>query len=180
MHGRGTSSISPRLPLHTSLNGTTKLTSATRKRRLSDSSNAKLSLTSLRSIIANRKTRRASIFAVVLIILIYGSVQFRRRSTPPVFQRDTFQVVSTPKLLDRAPSTPQPGTRDRSAKGHIYDDNGLLYVDPKGRHPIMEMIERAEKDWNELVNRQSKTLKEAVQEYRRRYRKNPPKGFDLW
>lgn len=28
--------------------------------------------------------------------------------------------------------------------------------------------------------RQSKTLQEAVAEYKRRYERAPPKGFDIW
>lgn len=48
------------------------------------------------------------------------------------------------------------------------------------RHPILELISNAEKKWDDLVKRQSKTLKEAVAEYKRRYMRNPPKGFDKW
>lgn len=31
-----------------------------------------------------------------------------------------------------------------------------------------------------MLARQSKTLDQAVNEYRRRYNRNPPKGFNLW
>lgn len=48
------------------------------------------------------------------------------------------------------------------------------------QHPILELIANAEKKWDELQKRQSKTLKEAVAEYKRRYMRNPPKGFDKW
>jgi hypothetical protein len=37
-----------------------------------------------------------------------------------------------------------------------------------------------EKRWEELLSRQSTSLGEAVQEYTRRYGRNPPKGFDVW
>ena len=48
------------------------------------------------------------------------------------------------------------------------------------RHPILELIENAERKWDALVERQSKTLQEAVAEYKVRYQRNPPKGFDIW
>ena len=38
----------------------------------------------------------------------------------------------------------------------------------------------ARESYDALVKRQSKTLDQAVKEYKRRYKKSPPKGFDLW
>jgi len=38
----------------------------------------------------------------------------------------------------------------------------------------------AEESFKHLLSRQSTTLKKAVVEYRRRYGRNPPKGFDQW
>lgn len=38
----------------------------------------------------------------------------------------------------------------------------------------------AREAYEEKVNRQSKTLSAAVKEYRRRYNRDPPKGFDIW
>ena len=48
------------------------------------------------------------------------------------------------------------------------------------RHPILELIENAERKWDKLLKSQSKTLAEAVAEYKRRYQRNPPRGFDKW
>ncbi|KAJ4304791.1 hypothetical protein N0V90_000319 [Kalmusia sp. IMI 367209] len=47
-------------------------------------------------------------------------------------------------------------------------------------HPAAQLIESAEKDFRDLVNRQSKTLGEAVSEYRRRNGISPPPHFDKW
>ncbi|KAL8863597.1 MAG: hypothetical protein Q9178_000278 [Gyalolechia marmorata] len=47
-------------------------------------------------------------------------------------------------------------------------------------HPIHQIITRAERDFDGLKSRQSKTLSEAVNEYRRRYRLPPPPYFDQW
>ena len=41
-------------------------------------------------------------------------------------------------------------------------------------------MEEAEEIFRKKLDSQSKTLKEAVAEYRRRYQRAPPKGFDEW
>lgn len=51
---------------------------------------------------------------------------------------------------------------------------------PPRRHPIFELMEKAEAEWDAKVARQSRTLADAVVEYRRRYRRPPPRGFDKW
>jgi hypothetical protein len=47
-------------------------------------------------------------------------------------------------------------------------------------HPIAQLTKKAEKQWTELLGKQSQTLGEAYTEYRRRYGRKPPKGFDHW
>ncbi|WVQ82986.1 hypothetical protein IAT38_005124 [Cryptococcus sp. DSM 104549] len=47
-------------------------------------------------------------------------------------------------------------------------------------HPIYELMERAEARWTGMLASQSKTLAEAVAQYRRRYGLAPPAGFDVW
>jgi hypothetical protein len=57
----------------------------------------------------------------------------------------------------------------------------LLLVHPDSKlHPIHQLIRDARSSWDAKVARQSGTLKEAVAEYKRRYKRNPPKGFDKW
>lgn len=63
---------------------------------------------------------------------------------------------------------------------HTYLKNGLLEVNPRGPHPIFELISRAEANWETKMNKASKTLEEACREYERRYRRLPPLGFDKW
>lgn len=63
---------------------------------------------------------------------------------------------------------------------HTFHPNGLLLVNPQGRHPIHVLIEHAEKKWRTLLQKQSTNLDSAVQEYKQRYRRNPPKGFEHW
>ena len=47
-------------------------------------------------------------------------------------------------------------------------------------HPIPELMQKAEEKYKKKLGSQSKTLKAAVMEYERRYRRPPPKGFDAW
>ncbi|PPQ79009.1 hypothetical protein CVT25_002318 [Psilocybe cyanescens] len=47
-------------------------------------------------------------------------------------------------------------------------------------HPIPGLMEEAELKYRKKLGGQSKTLKAAVSEYRRRYKRAPPKGFDEW
>lgn len=47
-------------------------------------------------------------------------------------------------------------------------------------HPISYLIKSAEKKWDVMLQQQSQTLGQAVFEYKRRYGRNPPLGFDHW
>jgi hypothetical protein len=63
---------------------------------------------------------------------------------------------------------------------HTYRSDGLLEVNPDGPHPIFELMEKAERRWKKKNDRASKTLKEACEEYERRYGRKPPRGFNDW
>jgi len=63
-------------------------------------------------------------------------------------------------------------------------EKGVLAVDtslPVTSHPILQLTQHARREWDDKVARQSKTLRDAVNEYKKRNRgMNPPKGFDKW
>ncbi|KAJ7651143.1 glycosyltransferase family 90 protein [Roridomyces roridus] len=63
---------------------------------------------------------------------------------------------------------------------HTYRADGLVEHNPEGSHPIFDLIDRAKAAWKDKLERASTTLPEAVIEYRRRYKRDPPKGFDVW
>ncbi|KAJ7596240.1 glycosyl transferase family 90-domain-containing protein [Mycena floridula] len=63
---------------------------------------------------------------------------------------------------------------------HTYDPSGLLQVNPLGPHPIFELMREAEREWDRKIRVASSGLDEAILEYRRRYRRRPPRGFDKW
>ena len=78
-------------------------------------------------------------------------------------------------------ATSQGGHKENGQNGlHTFHPNGLLLVNPRGRHPIHVLIEKAEKKWATLLGKQSSTLDEATQEYKRRYKRNPPQGWEHW
>ena len=47
-------------------------------------------------------------------------------------------------------------------------------------HPIPLLMADAERQFRSLLSRQSHSLRGAVTEYKRRYGRSPPKGFDAW
>ena len=47
-------------------------------------------------------------------------------------------------------------------------------------HPIELLVNQANRDFRSMVDGQSRTLPDAITEYERRYRMEPPPGFDLW
>lgn len=48
------------------------------------------------------------------------------------------------------------------------------------QHPIEALIEKSTAEYSAMLERQSKTLEAATEEYRNRYRREPPPGFDQW
>lgn len=66
-----------------------------------------------------------------------------------------------------------PGTR--LGQGLGPDSEADLSV-----HPILRLVEHHHVKYEAMVNRQSKTLPEAVEEYQRRYHRRPPPKFDQW
>lgn len=47
-------------------------------------------------------------------------------------------------------------------------------------HPIPNMMKTAKENFEAKLSRQSKTLSQAVAEYKKRYDMDPPKGFEEW
>ncbi|WVF68637.1 hypothetical protein IAT40_003407 [Kwoniella sp. CBS 6097] len=85
-----------------------------------------------------------------------------------------------PHTKSGSASSVSEGSNSGTTGNHTIE-NGFLIVNPKSTvHPIYQLIEDAQSEWNSKVNKQSKTLKEAVEEYKRRYKMLPPQGFDKW
>jgi hypothetical protein len=102
--------------------------------------------------------------------------------------RSTMKRTTNPTGRAAAPvsqrrSKKQERTNSTLGTLHLIE-KGLLAVDtslPVTAHPILQLTQNARQAWDSKVARQSKTLRNAVNEYKRRNRgRNPPKGFDKW
>ncbi|WRT67758.1 uncharacterized protein IL334_004730 [Kwoniella shivajii] len=91
--------------------------------------------------------------------------------------------------IERIPPPPLgfavPGGRRGRRSSLFWGNRGTATILPppqgiKTEHPIYELMEKAETKWNTLLNSQSKTLNQAVNEYKKRYKMSPPVGFDIW
>ncbi|EJT99490.1 hypothetical protein DACRYDRAFT_109594 [Dacryopinax primogenitus] len=85
-----------------------------------------------------------------------------------------------PARRDPPPHPPSIPPRPGSFPSHQFLPSGLMRVNPNGRHPIYDLVEFGERQWRERMDRQSSTLAEAVGEYKRRWGRRPPRGFDSW
>lgn len=83
-----------------------------------------------------------------------------------------------PSSETRTPSPPPPSIPDpiQIPDQKVSHDN----FPPEKPHPVSRLVQNAEQDFNQLLSRQSKTLADAVAEYRRRYKMHPPPHFDKW
>ena len=62
----------------------------------------------------------------------------------------------------------------------ISDETGFLALTENEKHPIELLVEEANQKFQNITEQQSRSLKDAVLEYRRRYRREPPPGFNHW
>lgn len=85
-----------------------------------------------------------------------------------------FYWLRTPTYVKPKPPKkhpePKPEAQNPGAGAH----------DSSSSHPIWQLTKEAEKDFQGILARQSKSLPEAVEEYRRRYGIAPPPHFDKW
>jgi len=67
-----------------------------------------------------------------------------------------------------------------AAYGGIKSRPAPIIAEEEAHHPIDILLKRGEETFMRLNSSQSTTLQEGVKEYKRRYGRNPPKGFDRW
>lgn len=93
---------------------------------------------------------------------------------------DDLEYIPPPPLKDDSPIDDNSSPYTFHKNGHLLVAPLAEFASPPSPHPILALIKRAENQWSHKVARQSKTLKDAAAEYRRRYTRNPPKGFEQW
>ena len=103
-------------------------------------------------------TKRGILYFITLCLLFMeAGLWAARKATRDIFPDNP--LVSKPQLLSLVRRDPRAGIKE---------------------HPIPKLMLDAENDFRGLLARQSKTLPQAVEEYKRRYKRDPPKGFDNW
>jgi hypothetical protein len=126
------------------------------------------------------------IFLAILFISVFYTwrdfffppqLQFARQTKP---KADPQTANATGVRLRVERPTPSPSPRADPSPAHTWRPDGKVIVNHDAPHPIFELIKRAEEEWESKLKRASKTLEEAVVEYKRRYKRPPPKGFDDW
>lgn len=101
--------------------------------------------------------RRIYVFYSILLLAFFQAGLYAARSSLP----DNFPASSTSK---NAVS--------------VYNNSAVL--GELEEHPIVLLMDDAERQFRNKLKRQSRSLKAAVSEYKRRYGRAPPKGFDAW
>ena len=63
---------------------------------------------------------------------------------------------------------------------HAHEENAPLFPPSSLSHPIHKLVAEADGNFQTVLSRQSRSLSDAVAEYRRRYKIPPPPNFDKW
>jgi hypothetical protein len=75
-------------------------------------------------------------------------------------------------------------TSERVSRPRWFSKSPKRLLSPKhvsySEHPISKLMAEAEETFRKRLSGQSKTLEDAVIEYRRRYGREPPRGFGEW
>ena len=109
----------------------------------------------------------------------YASQTMIRRTQQVVILVLCLLLSLTVLLLKHEP-LPAPGNQNILVGNSAKPVSRPLHPSLGPSHPINALITTAQSDFESLKSRQSKSLKEAVQEYRRRYQIHPPPKFDEW
>ncbi|EKM77598.1 hypothetical protein AGABI1DRAFT_77101 [Agaricus bisporus var. burnettii JB137-S8] len=131
-----------------------------------------------------RRSTSIILAGIVISLVLFYPYREDGQRTPNFFFSTAFTTVVTTVTLYKTTTAAAVPTASADARTklekHFYRGDGLLEVNYGGAHPIFELVRRAERDWEDKLKRASKTLVDAVKEYRRRYNRDPPKGFDIW
>ncbi|KAF1945045.1 hypothetical protein EJ02DRAFT_419835 [Clathrospora elynae] len=114
---------------------------------------------------------------IVAIFAVYQTVDLLPKTTRGRFM---LFIFATWPMLSLVQHTALDG-RLHFLPGEVWTQEPFsLRLGQSSRHPIEELFMKARDDFALVVNRQSKTLQAAEEEYRRRYLREPPPGFNKW
>lgn len=129
---------------------------------------------------AMRRRQLLGIGSVAFLLICIASL-VRRLGTNTDLLDGT---LDTPRAHAAADSSKQPSKgnhqKDGSSPSLSSGSNFKYKTAPVGVHPIQLLVAEAENELGATKARQSKTLQQAVTEYRRRYGIPPPPNFNKW
>ncbi|KAH7115830.1 hypothetical protein B0J11DRAFT_111677 [Dendryphion nanum] len=113
----------------------------------------------------------------VAILAVYQTITFLPKTTQSRYMLYVFAIWPLLSLVQHPPFY----GKVAFLPGEVWTQNPVTSSPkPSLRHPIEELVLKAQIDFTHLVERQSKTLQEAELEYRKRYSRDPPPGFEKW
>ncbi|KAF4625760.1 hypothetical protein G7Y89_g12405 [Cudoniella acicularis] len=119
---------------------------------------------------------RYGIAAAVLVGLL---CYLRYTSHTAIIRSGISQVPVTPAYLpDPQQNAPTPSIAEFEPQNISYPV--VQKPPPKPPRPIDELIEKAEKSFEDILRKESHDLATAAAEYRKRRGRHPPPGFDVW
>jgi hypothetical protein len=113
-----------------------------------------------------------------LFLLICAASLFRL--TPTGTNLADLRAGGAPSRHDSGSHNDVPDTQPRPPAEEPFNPNPKTKPAPPSLHPISHLVAEAEREHEKTLGRQSKTIDEAVREYRRRYQMPPPPNFDKW
>lgn len=75
---------------------------------------------------------------------------------------------------------PEPLRESLLRDHHAHEENAPVFPASSLAHPVHQLVAQANGDFQTVLARQSRSLNDAVAEYRRRYKIPPPPHFDKW
>lgn len=85
-----------------------------------------------------------------------------------------------PVITLEEPFDKLPESNDKAGKGSSSSTAPTTPSNPDDGHPIGKLIYDAQLTFAELLSKESKSVEEAAQAYRKRRGRHPPPGFDTW
>lgn len=129
----------------------------------------------------------AAIICILIFLFHHQSEPVRPTTTPVYSAPDTIQKPQPhpDSYVDvdvhHEKPAPRPGTGrvqgDKTSSGSSSSSESDGH---QGAHPIDKLIYDAQMNFAELIYKESKTIEDAAQAYRKRRGRHPPPGFDKW
>ena len=127
--------------------------------------------------------RRLSLPLLAFTFICFCLFSIRRQPAGPQIS-EWPQALKAPQPRDTSHAQNRLQSEDEDAQLQSQWVNTPSGTPKKSRgpatHPIQDLINDAQREFKTMKSRQSKTLKDAVAEYRKRYGMPPPPNFDKW